>query len=108
MPFTLILLHTGLIPIQTPVFCLFWTVYNYTLCTIGLMVMSHACIERYFLVFHRVFFKKHLILLHYGPLFLFFIYPPLFYIGLIVIYPCEPVYDYDARSHVDAHGVSEE
>jgi hypothetical protein len=94
MPLTLIMLHTGFVAVQSSRFCLFWPVYNYALFVIGLMFMAYGCIERYFLVFHRVFFQKHLILLHYGPLVFFLIYPPLLYFGLIVIYPCENDFDY--------------
>jgi hypothetical protein len=94
MPFTLILLHTGFVAVQSSLFCHFWLVYNYALFVNGLMLMAYGCIERYFLVFCRIFFKKHLILLHYGPLVFCLIYPPLLYFGLIVIYPCENDFDY--------------
>lgn len=94
MPIILILLRTGFVPIQTPTFCLFWSTYSYALFGVGLALMCYACIERYFLVFHHYFFKQHLILLHYGPLFVFLLYPPLVYIGLIVVYPCERYFDY--------------
>jgi hypothetical protein len=94
MPFTLIVLHTGFAAVQTPIFCLFWPVYNYALIVIGLMYMAYGCVERYFLIFYRVFFNKHLILLHYGPLVFLLIYPPILYFGLIVIYPCQTNFDY--------------
>ncbi len=94
MPLTLITLHTGFVAVQSRLFCQFWPVYNYALFVNGLVLMAYGCIERYFLVFYRVFFKKHLILLHYGPLVFFVIYPPVLYFGLIVIYPCEKDFDY--------------
>ncbi len=94
MPLTLILLNTGFVAIQTYEFCLFWPAYNYALGSVNLMLMAYGCIERYFLVFHQGFFKKHLILLHYGPICFFLIYPPLLYIGLVVLYPCENYFDY--------------
>jgi hypothetical protein len=94
MPLTLMVLHTGHVAVQSSTFCHFWIVYNYALIVINLMFMAYGCIERYFLVFRRVFFSKHLILLHYGPLVFFFIYPPLLYFGLIVIYSCQTDYDY--------------
>jgi hypothetical protein len=94
MPLSLIVLHTGFVAAQSRLFCLFWLVYNYALTVIGLMFMAYGCIERYFLVFDRIFFKKHLILLHYMPLVFLLIYPPLLYVGLIVIYPCETDLDY--------------
>jgi hypothetical protein len=91
---TLFVLHTGFVAEQSPIFCLFWPVYNYALIVIGLMLMAFGCIERYFLVYCRIFFNRHLISLHYGPLIFFFIYPPLLYFGLIVIYPCQNDFDY--------------
>ncbi len=94
MPFTLIILHTGFVPVQSNLFCHFWPVYNYALFVISLLSICYGCIERYFLIFCRIFFNKHLILLHYGPLAFLVIYPPLLYFGLIVIYPCENSFDY--------------
>ena len=94
MPLTLIVLHTGFVAVQSYQFCLFWPVYNFALIVIGLMFMAHGCVERYLLIFSRIFFNKHLILLHYGPLIFCLIYPPLLYIGLIVIYPCQNSFDY--------------
>ena len=94
MPLTLIVLHTGFVAVQSPTFCLFWPVYNFSLLVIGLMYMAYGCVERYFLIFCRVFFNKHLIVLHYGPLVFFLVYPPLLYFGLIVIYPCQTNFDY--------------
>jgi hypothetical protein len=94
MPLTLIVLHTGFVAVQSPLFCLVWPVYNYALIVISLMFMAYGCIKRYFLVFRRIFFKKHLILLHYMPLLFLLIYPPVLYVGLIAIYPCETDFDY--------------
>ena len=94
MPLTLIVLHTGFVGVQSRLFCLFWPVYNYALLVIGLMLMAYGCVERYLLVFSRVFFKRHLILLHYGPLVFLLMYPPLLYVGLIVIYSCETAFDH--------------
>jgi hypothetical protein len=94
MPFALIVLYTGFVAVQSSLFCHFWIVYNYALIVINLMFMAYGCIERYLLVFCRIFFKRHLILLHYGPLVFFFIYPPLLYFGLVVIYSCQTDFDY--------------
>jgi hypothetical protein len=95
MQLTLITLHTGFVPIKTYAFCISWSVYNYALCVIDLMLMAYGCIERYFLVFHLRFFKKHVILLHYGPLLFCVIYPPILYIGFIVVYnSCQNYFDY--------------
>ena len=94
MPFSLVVLYTGYVAEQSSHFCLFWAVYSYALFVIGLMLMAYGCVERYLLIFHRVFLNKHLISLHYGPLVFFSIYPPILYFGLIVIYSCENNFDY--------------
>ncbi|CAF3811668.1 unnamed protein product [Adineta steineri] len=94
LPFTLTVLHTGYVAVQSPLFCQFWIVYNYSIIVIGLMYMAYGCIQRYFLIFHRVFFQQHLIFFHYTPLVIFLIYPTLLYFGLVVIYPCEAAFDY--------------
>ncbi|CAF1287391.1 unnamed protein product [Adineta steineri] len=94
LPLTLIVLHTGFVAVQSSSFCLFWVVYNYSLFVIGLMYMAYGCVERYFLIFYRASFNKHLILFHYIPLLFLLIYPPLLYFGLVVIYPCQTYFDY--------------
>lgn len=94
LPLALFVLRTGLVPIQTPAFCLFWPIYNYGFCGVDLMLMAFGCCERYLLIFHQVFFKKHLILFHYGPIVFLLIYPFLLYMGLIVIHPCVNAFDY--------------
>ncbi|CAF3816814.1 unnamed protein product [Adineta steineri] len=82
MPLTLIVLHTGFVAVQSSSFCLFWVVYNYSLSVIGLMYMAYGCVERYFLIFCRASFNKHLILFHYIPLL------------FLLIYPCQTYFDY--------------
>lgn len=94
LPFTLIVLHTGFVPIHSHLFCLLWSVYNYGLSVNNVILMCFGCIERYFLVFHRFSFQKHLVLFHYGPIVFFVIYPYLLYTGLIVIYSCKNEFDF--------------
>ena len=55
--------------------------------------MSVACIERYWLVFHRAFFDRHIILLHYIPMALCISYPFILYISLVTKYPCTNYFD---------------
>jgi hypothetical protein len=59
-----------------------------------LMLTAHTAIERYLLVFQRIFFHQHLFVLHYIPIVFCCIYPIILYIYLIVFYPCINQFDY--------------
>jgi len=75
-------------------FCQFWIIFDYMLFTGSLWTMAIASIQRYWLVFHRTFFDKHLILLHYIPLSFCIIYPILLYSCLVTKYSCVNNFDY--------------
>ncbi|CAF1199867.1 unnamed protein product [Adineta steineri] len=94
LPLTLIFLRTGSVAILSDKFCQFWIVLNYTVCTGSLWTMAIASIERYWLVFHRTFFNKYIILLHYIPIILCIIYPLILYTYLVTIYTCTNTFDY--------------
>ncbi|CAF0925519.1 unnamed protein product, partial [Didymodactylos carnosus] len=103
LPITLKFLHTGSVfhvPIESlqfaDNFCLFWLVYNYILNVTGLFLITYTTIERYLLIFYRTMFikKMNLFLFHYVPILFSIIYPLLFYIGVILIYPCENHFSY--------------
>lgn len=95
LPLNLFLLITGKVLIQTYSFCIFWNIYNFSLVGIGLFALAYGCIERYLLIYHRVFFNKHLLLLHYIPFSLCVIYPTVFYIYVVAIYPCVNSFSYE-------------
>ena len=94
LPLSLTFLHTSSVPIPSNAFCIFWIIFNYTLFVSELWTMAVACIERYWLVFYRAFFARHLILLHYLPIALCVIYPLTLYSLLVTTYPCTNSFDY--------------
>jgi hypothetical protein len=58
------------------------------------MLMSYTAIERYLLIFHRIFFLQHLIVLHYIPVIFCIAYPIILYTYLIFFYPCINQFDF--------------
>ncbi len=87
-------MYTNISLIQSENFCKFWSALDFVLGGIILMLMSYTSIERYLLIFHRTFLFQHLIILHYLPIIICIIYPSLFCIGMIYIYPCVNYFDY--------------
>ncbi|CAF1613897.1 unnamed protein product [Adineta ricciae] len=94
LPLTLNFLHTGSAVVSSREFCQFWIIFNYMLFTCSLWTMAVASIQRYWLVFHRTFFDRHLFLLHYIPLCLCILYPVVLYSYLVTRYSCVNNYDY--------------
>ncbi len=87
-------MHTNLSVIQSDSFCKFWSAQDFVLGGNILMLMSYGSIERYLLIFHRAFIFRHLIILHYLPIIICLVYPFLYYVGMIYIYPCVNYFDY--------------
>jgi len=59
--------------------------------------MAIASIERYWLVFHRRFYDKHILFFHYIPMTLCIIYPLVLYSYLVTRYPCTNVFNYSSQ-----------
>ena len=78
-------------------FCSFWNWFHYSLNIINLFLMAFGSMERYWLVFHPwlVQSARGKFLFHYCPLTLCIVYPPVFYIAAIFLYPCSSYYDYN-------------
>ena len=76
-------------------FCFWWTWFDFSLTAMSLLLTATASVQRHILVFysHWLQIRKRRILLHYVPLTICVVYPPLFYAGVIFIYPCEPYFD---------------
>ncbi|CAF2673018.1 unnamed protein product [Rotaria sp. Silwood2] len=94
LPLSLIFLRTGLAAILSDKFCEFWIIFNYSCFTGGCWTMAIASIERYWLVFHRKFFDKYILFLHYIPITICIIYPLVLYICLVTQYMCKDIFDY--------------
>ncbi|CAF1517796.1 unnamed protein product [Rotaria sordida] len=94
LPLVLVYFRTNIALIPSDTFCALWCYIDYVFNVVILMLICHASIERYLLVFHHIFIYRHLILLHYLPMIFCIIYPCLFYLGFIYFYPCVNKYNY--------------
>ncbi|UJR12517.1 hypothetical protein I4U23_016692 [Adineta vaga] len=73
-------------------YCIFWILCDYILYSLNLWLLSLSCFERYFMIFYKhLIIRNHLlnILLYYISLIIIILFPFLWYIYLIFIYPCE-------------------
>jgi hypothetical protein len=91
LSFTLYFLHGGTIYSTSK--CTVWILVNYTLFTWSIYAMFWTSVERYLFIYHERLIKRHLIALHYGPIAAISLYCPLFYLGAVVVYNCQPAYD---------------
>ncbi|CAF1089773.1 unnamed protein product [Adineta ricciae] len=66
--------------------------YFYTTC---FLLLTWASVERHILIFHCKFFKtpRQRLVGHYFPLMFCIIYPLIYYIVFVYLYPCENSYD---------------
>jgi hypothetical protein len=94
LPIVLSYLHNNIVSLQLDSFCKFWICEDYSFNVMILMLTAYTAIERYFLVFHHLFFHQHLIILHYIPIGFCCIYPIIIYIYLIFFYPCTNQFDF--------------
>ncbi|CAF3473680.1 unnamed protein product [Rotaria socialis] len=96
LPFTIIYLYHGTVPVASNVFCDYWQILITTLNMATLELNAHLSIERYLLIFHNAFIQRYSISLHYVPAFFLIIVALLFTFICIVSYPCKSTYDYNA------------
>ena len=93
LPLTLINLYTGSIP-KISKLCDFWIYCTYTLFCVSDFLTMFGSIQRYLLVFHKVFFTKWKAILHYPTLIFCCLYPPIYYLYYNFFYPCMNNYNY--------------
>ena len=91
LSFTLYFLHGGTIYSESK--CAAWIIANYTFFVWSTYFMFWTSIERYLFIYHEQLIKRHLIALHYVPIVAISLYSPLFYVGFVVFYRCETLYD---------------
>ncbi|CAF1315276.1 unnamed protein product [Rotaria sp. Silwood1] len=91
LPFTLYFLYEG--NIYTKKICTPWITLNYSLSLLSICLMAWTSIERYLFIYYERIIMRHNMLLHYIPNALIIFYCPFFYIGVVVIHTCQPVYD---------------
>ncbi|CAF3423582.1 unnamed protein product [Rotaria socialis] len=88
---TLYYLYEGTIYFESR--CSPWITLNYTLFQLSIFLMTWISIQRYLFIYHEQFIQRHMILLHYGPVIFLYVYCPLLYVGMVMIYGCKPTYD---------------
>jgi hypothetical protein len=86
VPLMLINLYIGSIP-EIPQLCTFWIYCTYTLFCVSDFLTMFASIQRYSLVFHKVFYMKWKVFTHYSTLLFCCLYPPISYMFLNLFYP---------------------
>ena len=87
----------GYVSPSTPTFCAFWTFSEFTLYVAGEYLMATISIQRHILIFngHVLRIRWMRIVFHHLPLVFCLIYPLLFYLFVIFLYPCDGAqYDY--------------
>ena len=94
IPILLSYLHNEIVPYQSDEFCKFWSWQDYSFNVMILMLTAHTAIERYLMVFHRIGFRQHQLIVHYLPMIFCCIYPIVLYFSFIFFYPCTNQFDY--------------
>ena len=78
--------------------CLSWYWLHYSLLVMSLTITATASVQRHILIFHShlLQIRRKRWIVHYLPLIISTIYPPLFYIIFMFLYPCTVYYDPDS------------
>ena len=81
----------GYHPYRSIPFCLWWYWFEYSVLTMSLLLTATASLQRHILIFHShwLLVRNRRLLLHYLPLWICMVYPPIFYIGFMFLYSCE-------------------
>jgi hypothetical protein len=91
LPNSLKFYHLGYISPSTSAYCTWWNFFSFTLYVTSEFLMATISVQRHMLVFngHFLHVRWKRILLHKLPLLICLIYPMLFYIFSVVLYPCD-------------------
>ena len=73
--------------------CAGWITLNYSLFQLSIFLMVWTSIERYLFIYHERFILRHTILLHYALISILSLYCSLLYVGIVLLYTCQPTYD---------------
>ena len=90
----------GYVSPSTPSFCTFWTFTEFTLNEVSEYLMATISVQRHMLIFngHLLRIRWMRIILHHVPLVFCLIYPAIFYLFAILLYPCDGTqYDYSSN-----------
>ena len=91
LPFTINTYRLGYDDPRTPTFCRWWYWIDYTLIITSLFLTASASVQRHVLIFnaHWLNSRRTRLLVHFMPILICLIYPPVFYLAVIVGHTCE-------------------
>ncbi|CAF3918459.1 unnamed protein product [Adineta steineri] len=103
LPFTIAHYRLGYDEYRKISFCLWWYWIDYTLLIISIFLTAAASIQRHILIFNAHWFhiRRRRWLLHFLPIIICLFYPALFYLVVIILYPCDYSNDEDDQSCID-------
>jgi hypothetical protein len=91
LPLNLHFFALGYVNPASPIFCTWWTFFEYTLYVTSEYLMATISIQRHMLIFNghvlRIRWKR--IVFHHLPIIFCLTYPMIFYIFAIILYPCD-------------------
>ncbi|CAF1356576.1 unnamed protein product [Adineta ricciae] len=96
LPLTITFLHRGVVAIPNYSFCAYWFILMSALNMCTMHLNAYLSVERYLLVFHHKFIFKYKILTHYMPMFFILINSAVFTFCVVIFYPCQNEFNYDA------------
>jgi len=91
LPMPIKFYYFGYVIPATAKYCTWWTFFEYTLSLSSELVMAAISVQRHIVIFqgHLLRIRSNRFLLHYFPLVFCLIYPIIFYMIVIVLYPCD-------------------
>ena len=95
LPFSINYFRIGQHPYRSIPFCLWWYWFDSSLLSMSLFLTATASIQRHILIFNSQWLhvKRTRWLVHYIPLIISVLYPPVFYVAFIFLYQCQVYFD---------------
>jgi len=95
LPFIINHYRLGYDNFRKPSFCFWWYWLDYTLISMSLFLTATASVQRHILVFNSYWLRirRKRWLLHFMPLIFCIVYPSLFYLIVVFLYPCITSFD---------------
>jgi hypothetical protein len=91
VPLTLHFYRLGYVSPATSIYCTWWTFFEYTIYAVSEFILATISVQRHMIIFNahllRIRWKRYVF--HHLPLLLCLIYPTIFYVFAIILYPCD-------------------
>ncbi|UJR19177.1 hypothetical protein I4U23_022307 [Adineta vaga] len=100
IPLSLSFYIHGYVSPPVPSYCIWWTFFEYIIYASSEYLIAIISLQRHIFIFYHNLLRKRwiAILLHHVPLLLCIIYPTIFYVYAIVLYPCDNTqWDFSSR-----------